>query len=153
MTDITEAEMAKATARMEQRLAEGPAAVGAVYRSEDGRLAIELANGALFAIPARIIQGLENATDKELRDIEITSSGDGLHFPSIDADVLVAPLLAGVLGSRSFMARRLGRAGGASRSALKTEAARANGARGGRPRKVKEETAEPKDDTGGSGRH
>lgn len=137
MTPITDAEMTSAAARIQQRLADGPTAVGAAYRSEDGRIAIELSNGALFAIPARIIQGLEHATDEQLRNINITPTGDGLHFPSVDADVLVAPLLAGVLGSHSFMARRLGRAGGASRSESKAEAARANGARGGRPRKSK----------------
>ncbi|MEA3126380.1 MAG: hypothetical protein QOD67_3399, partial [Caballeronia sp.] len=68
--------------------------------------------------------------------------GTGLYFPIVDADILVAPLLAGVLGSRSFMARRLGKQGGASRSESKAAAARANGARGGRPRKIKVESEE-----------
>jgi hypothetical protein len=41
------------------------------------------------------------------------------------------------------MAKRLGKTGGSSRSPLKAEAARANGARGGRPRKIKAEDTEP----------
>ena len=140
--DITEHQMREAEERMSKHVAEHPVAVSVSFNPVDGRVAIELSNGALFAIPARIIQGLENASDSDLKTIEITASGTGLYFPIVDADILVAPLLAGVLGSRSFMARRLGKEGGASRSESKAAAARANGARGGRPRKVKLESEE-----------
>ena len=85
---------------------------------------------------------MENASDTDLGTIEITASGMGLYFPAVDVDILVAPLLAGVLGPRSFMARRLGKEGGSSRSESKAAAARANGARGGRPRKVAVESVE-----------
>jgi len=140
--DITEHQMREAGERMRKHVAEHPVAVFVSFNPADGRVAIELSNGALFAIPARIIQGLENASDSDLNEIEITASGTGLYFPVVDADILVAPLLAGVLGSRSFMARRLGKHGGASRSESKAAAARANGARGGRPRKITVESEE-----------
>jgi hypothetical protein len=140
--DITEHQMREAEERMNKHVADNPVAISASFNPIDGRVAIELSNGTLFAIPARIIQGLENASDTDLETIEITASGTGVYFPAVDADILVAPLLAGVLGSRSFMARRLGRAGGASRSESKAAAARANGARGGRPRKVTAESGE-----------
>jgi Protein of unknown function (DUF2442) len=136
MATITEQKKLEADARMKQRLAAGPSALQADYRSDDGRLVIALSNGVSVAIPARDIQGLEHASDEALSVIELTPLGDGLHFPAIDADLYVPALLADVIGSRTFMAKRLGRAGGASRSAVKAEAARANGARGGRPRKV-----------------
>ncbi|WP_158936453.1 DUF2442 domain-containing protein [Burkholderia sp. S171] len=140
--DITEHEMREAEERMSTHIAEHPVALSASFNPVDGRVAIELSNGTLFAIPARIIQGLENASDSDLKTIEITASGTGLYFPIVDADMLVAPLLAGVLGSRSFMAKRLGKEGGASRSESKAAAARANGARGGRPRKIEVESEE-----------
>jgi hypothetical protein len=136
LVEITERQMREAEERTRKHLAENPVALSATFLPEDGRLSIELSNGASFAIPARLIQGLENASNDELSEIEITASGTGLYFPAVDADILVLPLLAGVLGSRSFMARRMGKAGGVSRSASKAEAARINGARGGRPRKV-----------------
>jgi hypothetical protein len=142
LVDITERQMREAEERTRKHIAENPVAVSATFRPEDGRLAIELSNGASFAIPARFIQGLENASDDDLKIIEITASGMGVYFPSVDADILVLPLLAGVLGSRSFMAKRMGKAGGSSRSASKAEASRANGARGGRPRKVTVENKE-----------
>jgi len=92
--DITEHQMREAEERMSKHVAEHPVAVSASYSPVDGRVAIELSNGALFAIPARIIQGLENASDSDLKTIEITASGTGLYFPTVDADILVAPLLA-----------------------------------------------------------
>jgi Protein of unknown function (DUF2442) len=148
--DITERQMREAEERMSKHVAENPVAISATFNSQDGRVAIELSNGASFAIPARIIQGLENASDNDLTTIEITASGVGLYFPAVDADILVAPLLAGVLGTRSFMAQRLGRAGGASRSASKAAAARANGARGGRPRKATVESGESAEGAAGA---
>jgi hypothetical protein len=48
----------------------------------------------------------------------------------------VTELLAGVLGTKAWMAE-LGRAGGRVKSAAKSRAARRNGAKGGRPRKRK----------------
>lgn len=143
--EITERQMRVAEERMRKHVADNPVAVSATFRPDDGRLAIELSNGASFAIPARFIQGLENASDDDLNKIEITASGTGLYFPTVDVDILVLSLLAGVLGSRSFMAKRMGKAGGSSRSASKVEAARANGARGGRPRKVAIEGGEGED--------
>ncbi|PZR07781.1 MAG: DUF2442 domain-containing protein, partial [Azospirillum brasilense] len=50
---------------------------------------------------------------------------------ALDADLSVPGLLAGLFGTRAFMARQAGRA----TSPAKAAAARANGARGGRPRK------------------
>jgi hypothetical protein len=136
MAIITEQHKREADARMKERIAAGPSAVSVSYRSNDDRILIELSNGTLVGIRAHDIQGLEHALPEELAVIELTPLGDGLHFPAIDADLYLPALLADVLGSRTFMARRLGKAGGASRSAAKAEAARANGARGGRPRKT-----------------
>jgi hypothetical protein len=48
----------------------------------------------------------------------------------------VPALLQGVFGSKSWMARHLGSAGGRARSDAKAEAARTNGRKGGRPRKT-----------------
>jgi hypothetical protein len=71
-----------------------------------------------------------------LSHIEITPSGLGLHWPQLDADLFVPGLIEGVFGSKSWMAREMGAKGGRTRSKAKAEAARANGKRGGRPRKT-----------------
>jgi hypothetical protein len=84
--------------------------------------------------PPRLAQGLEQATPDQLSRIEISPSGDGLHWPDIDADLFVPGLLQGVFGSKSWMARSMGARGGQSRSDAKAKAARDNGLKGGRPK-------------------
>jgi hypothetical protein len=78
---------------------------------------------------------LERATASQLEPIEISPSGFGIYFPKLDADLYLPGLLEGFLGSRKWMAVRMGQAGGKSRSLSKKAAARANGKLGGRPRK------------------
>ena len=92
-------------------------------------------NGVELAIPVRLIQELAGADPADLAEIEITPAGLGLHWPRIDADVYVPGLLAGVFGSRKWMAQQLGAQGGRTSTPAKAAAARANGAKGGRPRK------------------
>jgi hypothetical protein len=70
-----------------------------------------------------------------LERIEISPSGYGIHFPKVDADLYLPALLMGFLGSRNWMAARLGALGGKSRSSAKVAAAKRNGRRGGRPKK------------------
>ena len=79
---------------------------------------------------------MEHAGAPQLDEIEITPSGFGLHFPRLDADIYVPGLLEGFLGSKKWMAARLGQLGGQSRSRAKKSASRANGRLDGRPRKA-----------------
>ena len=72
-------------------------------------------------------QGLEHAKAADLAEIELSPSGFGIHFPRLNADFYVPALLEGFLGSRKWMAARMGEAGGKSRSKAKKAAARANG--------------------------
>ena len=120
-----------ANARGRQLLARSVRAESARYSR--GRVVVELDNGCTLAFPPALSQGLAGARAADLSIIEITPSGLGLHWPRLDADLSVPGLIQGVLGSRQWMAQ-LGRAGGRVRSEAKAAAARANGARGGRPR-------------------
>lgn len=110
-------------------------AVGAHFNRRTGRVVVRLSNRLDVAFDPRDVQGLENATPAELGRIEISPSGLGMHFPAVDADVYIPALLEGVLGSERWMASRLGRRGGRSKSPAKVAAARQNGKLGGRPRK------------------
>lgn len=108
-----------------------PGIVAAGYDATTGRITIELTNDARFEFPARKIQGLQNATDAQLAKVERMVCY-ALCWDELNADVLVPDLMAGVCGTRSFMASQAGR----TTSAAKSAAARRNGAKGGRPRKV-----------------
>lgn len=133
---ITDSDRIAAEKRMRAELKDQPKAVQARYDRRVSRIVIGLDNGLELAFPPRLAQGLEHATPAELANIEISPLGDGLHWPAIDADLYVPALLQGVFGSKSWMARHLGAAGGRSRTVAKTAAARENGRKGGRPRKV-----------------
>jgi hypothetical protein len=92
---------------------------------------VELTNGCTFTFPPALVQGLEEASDTELREVELLGSGSGLHWESRDVDISVPGLLNGLFGTAAHMARLAGR----TTSPAKAAAARANGAKGGRPRK------------------
>ncbi|AHJ66353.1 DUF2442 domain-containing protein [Granulibacter bethesdensis] len=99
-------------------------------------MCVTLSNGVEMAIPVDLIEGIADASDHDLAEIELTPAGQGLHWERLDADVLVEGLARGIFGSPTWMAAALGRSGGSSRSAAKVTAARENGKKGGRPRKV-----------------
>jgi hypothetical protein len=110
-------------------------AVSARYDSRHDRVVIDLNTGVSIAFPVELAEGLSGACRADLAEIEISPAGMGLHWPRLDVDLYIPALLQGIFGSKSWMARQLGSAGGAMRSDAKTAAARVNGAKGGRPRK------------------
>jgi hypothetical protein len=97
---------------------------------------VSLSNGLDLAFPVRMAEGLSGAKAADLADIEITPTGLGLHWPRLDADLYLPALMNGLFGARRWMASLLGKVGGKATSSAKQAAARANGKRGGRPRKV-----------------
>jgi len=97
---------------------------------------VRLGSGIELKFAPRDVQGLEDATAQGLGTIEISPSGLGLYFPELDADVYLPALLEGVLGSKKWMAARLGAVGGSKSSVAKKRASRANGKLGGRPKKA-----------------
>jgi hypothetical protein len=113
-----------------------PHAVSAHYDRANSRVVVELSSKLTLSFSPRDAEGLEHARPSQLEKIEISPSGFGLHFPRLDADLYVPGLLEGFLGSKKWMASRLGQAGGRSRSYAKKAASRANGRLGGRPRKA-----------------
>jgi hypothetical protein len=131
---VTDETIEAARVRMEG-LRQAGHAVRARHDARRARILITLDSGVELAIPVRLLEGLEGAQDVDLGEIEISPSGLGLHWPSLDADVYVPALLQGVFGSRHWMARVLGAEGGRAKSPAKTMAARENGRKGGRPPK------------------
>ncbi|HEY6302449.1 MAG TPA: DUF2442 domain-containing protein [Terriglobales bacterium] len=110
-----------------------PRAVSAHYDRASGRVVVELSSKIAVSFRPDDAQGLEHAKAADLAEMELSPSGFGIHFPRLAADLYVPALLEGFLGSRKWMAARMGEAGGRSRSKAKKAAARANGLKGGRP--------------------
>ena len=98
-------------------------------------LIVGLSNQRRLVLPIEDLQGLGNATHKQIQNYELLGHGTGISFPDLDVDLYVPALIEGVYGNRRWMAQ-LGRKGGSARTEAKRKAAKANGAKGGRPSKA-----------------
>ncbi len=136
MAEVTETELERAEARGRAMLESEPRAAAAQYDRETGRIVIDLVNGCSYAFPPQLVEDLQGATADDLARVEVDGFGFNLRWPSLDADLYVPALVAGVFGTRAWMARALARTAGQAKSPAKTTAARINGAQGGRPRKA-----------------
>ncbi|MGG5812487.1 DUF2442 domain-containing protein [Falsiroseomonas sp. CW058] len=133
--ELTTEAFEAARARGETRL-RGPRAESAHYDAGRDRVIVRLTTGVEIGFAPRDAEGLAGATRENLAEIEVEALGLGIHFPRLDADLYVPALLEGVLGSKAWMAARLGASGGRVSGGAKAEAARRNGRHGGRPRKA-----------------
>ena len=136
MGDIVGMMLSEAERRGQEKLAKEPRATRARYEAATGLVHVELSNGCLFAFPARQVQGLAEASDADLEAVEVLGVGFGLRWDALDVDVSVPGLLAGLFGTRAWMDRQRAARAGAAQSPAKSEAARRNGRKGGRPRKL-----------------
>jgi len=84
------------------------------------------------------LQGLQDASRRQLAHVEIFGGGSCLHWPDLDVDLLVEGLIHGTYGAKQWMST-LGQIGGSVSSLAKAQAARANGLKGGRPKKTTHE--------------
>lgn len=113
-----------------------PRVVSVEYRPGRGLnlLVLSLSDGHRHVVPVEDIEDLRSATRAQIGEVEILGRGTGLHWPTLDLDLYVPALLRGLYGTRHWMAE-MGKRGGASTSAAKRKASRANGLKGGRPKK------------------
>ena len=124
---------ARARARGQERAQDPSAVVNARYDEARDRVDLTFGGGGSMAIPRKMIPGLERASTSNIEAIVVSPAGDALSWPSLDVDVYVPGLVERAFGTRLFAAAT-GRRGGRRRSRAKAAAAKANGAKGGRPR-------------------
>lgn len=137
-------------------------AISARYDRQSHDLILGLRGGLTLLIPVHLLQGVAGRAPELIEQVELIGRGSALHWEALDADFAIQSLAAGSFGSAKWMqsledaghldeasiARRsavaalqtptaaeMGRKGGAARTPGKSAASRANGAKGGRPRK------------------
>ena len=125
-------------AREAERIAEltEPRARDAYYDAVTGRIVVELKQGGAFAFPPALYPELAGRSVEQLESVQPAFSGEALEWEALDVHIGVAGVLVKMLGPA--MPRAFAQRGGSSTSERKAAAARANGARGGRPRKGSE---------------
>lgn len=136
MEQITDAELKAAERRGRKLLETEPHAVAARFDAAAGRVVVDLANGCSYAFPTALVEDLHDAAPETLAGVEVDGAGLNLHWSALDVDLYVPALVAGVFGTRGWMVRELARMAGRTTSPAKAAASRANGAKGGRPRKA-----------------
>ncbi|MBV8870948.1 MAG: DUF2442 domain-containing protein [Acetobacteraceae bacterium] len=102
--------------------------MSAHYDAGRNRVIVRLTTGVELGFAPRDVEGLQHASADDLKAIEVEAFGLGIHFPKLDADLYVPALLEGVLGSKRWMAARLG--------ATEAAASRENGKQDDRPRRI-----------------
>ena len=132
MVEVRDTELAAAKRRWDAERSERPIPQSVRFDAVSERIIVDFTNGASFMFPARALEGLEDATPTQLSEVELLGE-TGLHWESLDLDYTVVGLMNGIFGTRAFMEAQ--RRGGQSRSTAKIAASRANGTKGGRPRK------------------
>ncbi len=131
MAELTDADIDAALERGRRAQANEPRAKAARYDPVRGQIVVELTNGASFAFPPTLVKDLADADPVVLAEVSVLGAGYGLHWQTLDLDLTVPGLVAELFATQSYMARKAGQA----TSIAKAAAARANGARGGRPRR------------------
>jgi hypothetical protein len=125
---------AHARARGQARVEDPSALVDARYDPDTDAIDLTFSGGGSMSIPRRFVPGLERASESQIESIVVSPAGDALSWPSLDVDVYVPGLVERAFGTRLFAAST-GRRGGLRRTKAKAAAAKANGTKGGRPRK------------------
>ena len=98
MADDLDLAVLEAEGRGRRSLESEPRALSARYDAASGRVLVELRNGCAFAFPARLCEELADADSGDLAKIEILGAGYGLHWETLDVDLSVPGLLAGLFG-------------------------------------------------------
>ena len=98
-------------------------------------LIIGLSNGRRIALPIEDVPELQKATKKVLQNCELAGRGTAINFPDIDVALPIDGIIEGVYGKSRWRAE-LGQKGGSSKTETEWRASRADGKKGGRPKKV-----------------
>ncbi|SMF48744.1 Protein of unknown function [Xaviernesmea oryzae] len=136
MAEATEKQLAEAEKRGDELFRTAPRAEKAHYDPATARVVIDLVNECSYAFPVRFVQDLQGASEEALSLVEVDGLGFNLHWPQLDVDLYVPALVSGIFGTREWMTKQLARIAGQTSSPAKVAAARANGAKGGRPKKA-----------------
>jgi|SRR6185312_7050810 len=136
MGGVTDGQLRRAETRGRRMAATEPRAAAARFDRATGRVIIDLVNGCTYAIPACLVQDLHRASADDLARVDVDGVGFNLHWPALDVDLYVPALVAGIFGTRAWMAQSQDRVVRQSSAAPESAAAPVVGTRGGRSRRI-----------------
>lgn len=104
--ELTDAEIDAANERGRIAHETQPRAQTVHYDAELDRVIVDLTNGATFAFPPRLVEGLHGASLADIADVEVSGAGYGLHWPHLDEDYSVSRLMNGIFGTAKWIAAK-----------------------------------------------
>lgn len=132
----TDDELRDAIAAGRRRRATERRAAGVRYDLDRDAIEIELTDGAAVRLPRTMVEEFRDVPPADMAELRVSPAGYGIKLDEYDIGISVHGLIA-ALATPGDAAASLGKLGGAARSDAKRVSARANGAKGGRPRKVR----------------
>ena len=132
----TDDELRRAIEAGRRRRATERRAASVRYDSNRDAIEIELTDGAAVRLPRAMVDEFHDVPQAQMAKLRVSPAGYGIKLDEHDIDISVHGLIS-ALATPGDAAASLGKLGGAARSEAKRVSARANGAKGGRPRKVR----------------
>lgn len=139
---LTEADIDKAIARGRKTRHLYARASSVSY--EDKRISIGFSDGSRVSLPVAGLPEFEGFSMEDFQQLEVGFGGKALCCEPRDLDVSITGLIATSQPLMDLAASLVASRNGRKSSAAKAAAARANGKKGGRPRK---DTTKPEDST------
>jgi Protein of unknown function (DUF2442) len=132
----TDEELQNAVQAGRQRRRTQRRAASVRYDPARDAIEIELTDGAGVRLPRTMIGEFRDVSPADMEALRVSPVGYGIRLDAHDITISVHGLVA-ALATPEDMAASLGKLGGSAKTEKKRDSARANGAKGGRPRKTK----------------
>jgi hypothetical protein len=107
----------------------------ASFDGAENALVLVLHSGVKVTLPLSSLPWIRDAGTTDLENLELLGGGDTIDWPALNVSVTVSQLVREAIGLTQAQRR-----GGSAKTPAKTAAARANGGKGGRPRKTQAPT-------------
>ena len=131
---ITEEQYANGADIGRHRLEAATIAQSVSYDTTGDRIMLEIKDCSI-GIPRWKISELAGLSPQDLANIRLSAIGDAITVGSRDVQIDLAGLIADIM-PQTVVEKAFAKRGGRATSPTKANASRANGAKGGRPRKI-----------------
>lgn len=130
-----ERQYAEATRRGDEELRTKPLAIGVRFDKRSRRVVVDLNKGTTLSVPVDLLQGVHDASIKDLSRVEILGPGFHIEWPTLDQQFSIEGLMAGRFGNKAWMVA-LDQCSTVTTSKHKAKTSRTNGKKVSRLRKT-----------------